>query len=281
MAPSIAGGGGYDCPMALVRVGEIELDCERSGSGPPLLMMMGMAGTMLTWGEPFLEALRRDFELITYDHRGIGASTRLEGAITIAELARDAAGLLDALGVTSAHVLGISMGGMVAQELVLARPELVRTLALGCTFCGGPESVGVPDEVAARLARARLTRDRELALRTSWEANVSPTFAADEQAWARFHAIGMRRSVALEVIARQRDAIAAHDTCERLGAITPPTIVIHGELDQILPVQNGRIVARLIPDARLEVFEGVGHLFFWERTERSAELVRANAAVHA
>src|SRR5437868_8083351 len=126
--------------MPAIPVGEVELDYERSGEGPPLLMIMGMSGTALHWGEPFLQALRPDFEVIVYDHRGVGASSRPEGPLTIAQMAQDAAGLLDALGVESAHVMGISMGGMIAQELALARDELVRTLTLGCTFCGGPES---------------------------------------------------------------------------------------------------------------------------------------------
>lgn len=267
--------------MALVRVGDIELDCERSGSGPPLLMMMGMGGTMLTWGEPFLEALRRDFELIVYDHRGVGASTRLDGPITIAQLAQDAAGLLDELGFDTAHVLGISMGGMAAQELVLARPELVGTLALGCTYCGGPGARHMPRDVAERLVQARQSGGRERALRASWEANVSAQFAADEQAWSRFLDIGMQRTASLAVIEAQSAAIMAHDTSGRLGEIDTPTLVLHGSDDQVLPVQNGQTVARLIPGAQLEIFDGVGHLFFWERVQRSAELVRANAAVHA
>src|SRR3954452_16550412 len=103
--------------MTLVRVGDIELDYERSGSCPPLLAIMGMSGTALHWGEPFLAQLRRDFDVIAYEHRGVGASTQLSDAVTIAQMANDAAGLLDALGLESAHVLGISMGGMIAQEL--------------------------------------------------------------------------------------------------------------------------------------------------------------------
>ena len=102
--------------MSLISVGAVELDYERSGAGPPLLMIMGRSGTYAHWGEPFLELLRRDFELIVYDHRGVGASTRLDGPVTIREMARDAAGLLGALELDSAHVLGISMGGMIAQE---------------------------------------------------------------------------------------------------------------------------------------------------------------------
>jgi 3-oxoadipate enol-lactonase len=271
----------YDRAMGVVRVGEIELDYERGGSGPPLLLVMGMSGTALHWGEPFLDALRPDFEVIVYDHRGVGSSSRLEGPTTIVQLAKDAAGLLAALGIDSAHVLGISMGGMIAQELALASPQLIRSLTLGCTYCGGPGSSRTGEEVSKRLGDGIASKDRRQAIRASWEANVSPGFAADADAWARFLAIGLRRSVALEVIGRQLRAVQEHDTSARLGQITLPTLVIHGALDEIIPVQNGRMVAKLIPGARLEIFDGVGHLFFWERPQRSAELVRAHAAVHA
>src|SRR5947209_4556785 len=110
-----------------------------------------MSGTRLHWSEPFLDLLRRDFDVITYDHRGVGRSSRLEGRVTIAQLAEDAARLLRALGLSSAHVFGMSMGGMVAQELALARPEMVRTLTLGCTYCGGPESVFGEDDALREL----------------------------------------------------------------------------------------------------------------------------------
>src|SRR5256885_14778956 len=100
--------------MPGLRAGEIELDYERSGSGPPLLLIMGMSGTALHWGEPFLELLRCDFEVITYDHRGVGASSPLTGGGTIAQLAQDASALLSALEPHSAHALRISLGGMIA-----------------------------------------------------------------------------------------------------------------------------------------------------------------------
>ncbi len=134
--------------MPIARVGEVELSYERGGSGPPLLAIMGMSGTLLTWGEPFMGPLCERFEVIAYDHRGVGESSRMEAPFTIVELAADAAGLLDALEVESAHVPGISMGVMISQELVLAHPQRVRTLTLGCTYCGGEGSTLASPPVA-------------------------------------------------------------------------------------------------------------------------------------
>ncbi|HUB35537.1 MAG TPA: alpha/beta hydrolase [Solirubrobacteraceae bacterium] len=267
--------------MTLAQVGEIELDYDRAGAGEPLLAIMGMSGTKVHWGQPFLESLRRDFELVVYDHRGVGSSSRLHGPLTIAQLAQDAARLLDALELHSAHVLGISMGGMVAQELALAHPEKIRTLTLGCTYCGGDGSALASQDVMSRLAEAMTSGDRQRAIRTAWEVNVSPAFADDHDAFARFLDLGLHNAVPVDVIMAQMQAIMGHNTAARLPSIALPTQVLHGTVDQMLPVQNARQIASLIPDARLEIFDHVGHLFFWERPEPSAELLRAHAAVHA
>jgi 3-oxoadipate enol-lactonase len=269
--------------MTLIDVGEIQLDYERSGKreGPPLLLIMGMSGTSLHWGEPFLELLRADFDVIAYDHRGVGASTPLDGAITTREMADDAAGLLGALGLDDAHVMGISMGGMIAQELALDHAERIRTLTLGCTYCGGEGSALASEQDLSGLVEAMGSGDRERALRAGWEINVSATYAADDDAYAKFRAIAMRRAVPVPVIMQQMQACAAHDTNARLPEIAAPTLVIHGTDDRLLPVQNGKLIASRIPGAQLEIFDDVGHLFFWERPERSAELVRAHAAVPA
>jgi 3-oxoadipate enol-lactonase len=273
--------------VTVIDVGDIQLDYERGGSGPPLLMIMGMSGTALSWGKPLLEDLRGDFDAIAYDHRGVGASSRLEGPTSIRQMAQDAAGLLDALELDSAHVFGISMGGMVAQELALDRPELIRTLTLGCTYCGGRDAVRGNDEGYRRVAEARRSGDRDGAVRASWEMNVSPAFATNDEQYDAFVARSMRRSVAIPVIVEQARAIAAHDTSARLGQIELPTLVIHGTVDELLPVANGRQIAELIPGARLEVLDGIGHMFFVECPERTAELLRTlkgtgeQAAVHA
>jgi pimeloyl-ACP methyl ester carboxylesterase len=266
--------------VATVPVDDIALDYERSGEGPPLLAVMGMSGTALHWGKPFLQRLRESFEVIVYDHRGVGASSRLEGPITIAQLAEDAAGLLGALELDSAHVFGVSMGGMVAQELVLGHPRQVRSLTLGCTYCGGPGS-SYGSAPRDRLYEAMLTGDRERALRAAYEINLSPPAAADPRLWERFHAIAERRAVAVPVIMAQLAAAVQHDTHGRLGRVRAPTLVIHGDADEMIPVQNGRLIASLIDGARLEIFKGAGHLFFWEQPGRAAELIRSHAAVPA
>jgi pimeloyl-ACP methyl ester carboxylesterase len=178
-------------------------------------------------------------------------------------------------------VLGISMGGMVAQELALAYPERIDTLALGGTYCGGEGSVLASEEVMRRLAEGMSSGVRERAIRAAWEANVSPAFAANAEAYQRFLQIGLHRAVSVAVIMGQMRAIAAHDTSTRLPRIGLPTLVVHGALDEMLPVQNGRMIAGLIGDSRLQILDGVGHLFFWERPARAAELMREHALVHA
>ncbi len=267
--------------MTLAQVGDIELDYERSGSGEPLLAIMGMSGTALHWGEAFLAPLREHFDVIAYDHRGVGASSMLDGPITIGGMAQDAAGLLDELGIGSAHILGISMGGMIAQDLALQRPDLVRTLVIGCSYCGGPGSALMRPDVLAGLSEAMLSGDRERALRAGWEANISPARRDEEELYGRFLAVAARRAVSVPVILAQMQAVAQHDTSSRLGELTAPTLVIHGTEDEMLPLQNGPLIASLIPGSRLEVLHGVGHLFFWERPEQSAQLIGAHALSRA
>ena len=267
--------------MPVASAGSIELDYDRRGSGPPLLLIMGMSGTRLHWGDPFLDLLHPDFDTIAYNHRGIGASSRVDGPFTIRDLAEDAAGLLDALELETAHVMGISMGGMVAQELALHHPERLRSLTLGCTYSGGPGSSRASPQVWQAIAEAAAAGDRARAVRLSWEANVSPKFAADDDAYARFEEVLARMRVAIPVIMAQAQAVLGHDTSARLQDIGTPTLVIHGTEDRMIPVENGTMIAGLIPGSRLEVLDGVGHLFFWEQPRRAAELVHEHAAATA
>ena len=263
--------------MPTVRTATAELHYERSGSGEPLLMIQGMSGTHVAWGEPFLAPLRESFDVIAFDNRGIGLSGPIDGPFTILEMAGDAAGLLDELGIESAHVCGISMGGMIAQDLALAQPDRLRSLTLGCTYCGGPGSQLMPEENARKLMEGMGSGDRDKAIRASYEVNLSPAFRSDEGHFATFHEMATSVPAAKETIQLQIQAIFGHDTSARLGEIPTPTLIVHGTDDGVLPYPNGELIASLMPAARLETLDGVGHMFWWEQPERSAELIREHA----
>jgi pimeloyl-ACP methyl ester carboxylesterase len=260
-----------------VKTPSAELHYERAGSGEPLLLIQGMSGTHVAWGEPFLALLRESFDVVAFDNRGIGFSAPIDGPFTIVEMAEDAAGVLDQLGIESAHVVGISMGGMIAQELALAHPELLRSLTLGCTYCGGPGSQLMPRENLEKLAAGMASGDRDKAIRAGYEVNLSPAFRVDENTYAAFHEMATSVPAAKQTIELQAQAIFGHDTSRRLADISTPTLIVHGTEDGVLPYANGELIASLMPTARFETLEGVGHMFWWERPERSAELIREHA----
>jgi 3-oxoadipate enol-lactonase len=250
------------------------LNYVRRGSGEPMLLIQGMSGNHLSWGEPFLTELERDFDLVAYDHRGVGKSSRVTDPFSIADLADDAAAVLDALGWDSAHVVGISMGGMVAQELALRHPQRVRTLTLGCTYCGGEGSALTSNEVFAKLSEAMMSGDRDRAIATSFEVNISPGYGADQSAYGTFYEMATALPTPVPVIMLQAQAVQSHDTLSRLGEIQVPTLVIHGTVDEMLPYSNAVLIAARIPGARLVTLEDVGHMFWWEQPERSAQAIR-------
>jgi 3-oxoadipate enol-lactonase len=258
-----------------------ELYYERRGKGEPMLLIQGLGGNSLHWGEGFLSGLEEDFELILFDNRGAGRSAALAGEHTIADLAGDALGLLDALEIERAHVVGISMGGMVAQELALAAPERVRTLTLGCTFPGGPEATMTDMAVVGMLAEAVLSGDQERTLRVGYEVMIAAEYGAQEGAYELYSELAGQYQAPVPVLMAQLSAIMGHDTSERLKEIAAPTLVVHGTEDRLLVAANGELLAKLIPGARLELLEGSGHMFFWEQPERSARLVREHAAAAA
>jgi pimeloyl-ACP methyl ester carboxylesterase len=254
-----------------------ELYWERSGSGEPLLLIQGLSGTHFSWGEPFLSRLEPDFECVIFDNRGIGASAEVSGPFTIEELADDALAVMDAAEMESAHVLGISMGGMIAQQLALKAPERLRTLTLGCTYPGGPGSSLIAPEDAGPLLEAFGSGDLDRVFRAMYEINLSPGFRADPAHYEDFTAMASAAPARQQTVQLQIQAVGGHDVQARLAEIAAPTLVIHGTEDKMIPVANGELIASLIPGAKLEILEGVGHLFWWEQPERSAELIRAHA----
>ena len=259
--------------MPLADIGGRNLYYERRGSGAPLLLIQGMAGHHGIWGEPLLTRLEQDFDVLVYDHRGVGDSTDVPGQFTIAELAADALSLLAALDLRSAHVLGFSLGGMVAQELVLAAPERVRSLVFAATYAGGAgASLVAPG--AMQMLGAMNTGDAIVAVRAAFTANLSPTYTADEKHFETFMTTALSVPVPVELVVRQAQAAFVHDTSARLPSIKARTLVLHGTADQMLLSSNGEQIAALIPGARLHTFADAGHLFWWERPDEAADLIR-------
>jgi 3-oxoadipate enol-lactonase len=264
-----------------VELAGTELHYERAGAGEPLLLIQGMSANHMAWGRPFSALLEKDFEVISFDNRGMGLSRRVTEAFSIAEMAADTAGLLDVLELDSAHVLGISMGGMIAQELALAHPGRLRSLTLGCTYCGGEGSQLMDPADFQGLVEAMSSGDQDRVFRAMYELNLSPGFRADASRYAGFTEMAAALPAPRETIGLQLQAITAHDTGARLPGLTVPTLVVHGTLDRVLGYPNGPMIASLIPGARLETYEGAGHMFWWEQPERSAELVREHALAPA
>jgi 3-oxoadipate enol-lactonase len=234
------------------------------GKGEPLLLIPCLAMNHVKWaGE--VPVYAREFKVIVYDPRGTGQSSFPKGVeLSTALMADDAAALLDAVGVDAAHVLGCSIGGMVAQEMALRHPEKVRSLILGATKPGGPHSVPSEDWAVAALV-ASFTQGAEAP--NLLESMFSPGYLAEHrsEAIAAYMPSPDYPQTPSDVIMAQSQAGATHDTYDRLPSITAPTLVIAGADDPFARAENSRILAERIPGAELILLEGARHLYFMEK----------------
>jgi len=239
------------------------------GAGEPLLMIQGLGYGRRGWG-PSPALLARRFRVVTFDNRGFGGSETTEGPYTTAQLATDALAVLDAAGIEQAHVVGISLGGMIAQELALAAPERVRKLVLCSTTPGGPESVPMPQQTVALMGRQPKLDPRE-----AMQLFVENALSSEPPAGLVDEIVAYRMANPPNAAGwyAQASAGAAHDALARLGAIRAPTLVVHGTADNVVDAGNAPLIADAIPGARLELFEGVGHLLPWERPGEFVALV--------
>ncbi|HJQ41995.1 MAG TPA: alpha/beta hydrolase [Jatrophihabitantaceae bacterium] len=261
--------------MPLADIGGRSLHYLRQGNGAPLLLIMGMAGHSRMWDAPLLDALATDYDVVAFDHRGIGDSTDVPGDFAIADLADDAAALLDVLGWDDAHVIGFSLGGMVAQELALKHPDRVRTLVLASTFAGG-EGLDLSAPGPLEMFQAMQTGDLDTAIRAGFAANLSPKYVADDGNYQHFKATTQSVALGAPVVMRQARATMTHDTSGRLGELTVPTLILHGTDDRMISYRNALVLKQLLPDARLHTFEGAPHLFWWEHLDETLEQIRAH-----
>lgn len=268
----------------------IEVDLHGPDDGEPLLMIMGLGMQLIAWPDGLVDELvARGFRVIRFDNRDVGLSQPFDqlglpniplaallhtlrlpvrAPYQLADLARDAVGVLDALGIARAHVCGASMGGMIAQHLGFAHGQRLKSLTLMMTTSG---QRGLPKE-SLKVRRALLSRPRPASTPEQKFENVldhyvslygvigSPGYPAEPRLLRERIAHSVKRSFRPQAVARQLVAIAA-DThrAERLPRITAPTLVIHGQDDPLIPVAAARDLARRIPGARLEILPGWGH----------------------
>jgi 3-oxoadipate enol-lactonase len=249
-------------------------------AGVPLLLIHGMSGTHRHWGTAFLDGLlAAGRRIVCINHIGVAGSTRATAAFTIVDLAEAQIQALDVLNIHDPiDVFGISMGGMTAQELTLRHPERVRSLVLGCTTAGNTLATWTAEADMRGLVEAMQSGDAALAMRASWEINVSAAFAARTDAYDEFVASTKAERVSLRVITEQMQAIIGQDTVDRLAQIAVPTTVAHGTEDRLLPYPNGVAIHEAIPGSILETFEGAGHLFFWEDPQRAVQVALETSA---
>jgi 3-oxoadipate enol-lactonase len=256
-----------------VRVNGTRLYYEEHGRGEPLLLITGFTISSAVF-EPVLDAYGAQFRCLIYDNRGSGRSGAPVRPTSMAELAADAAGLMRAAGVESAHAYGLSMGGMIAQELAIRFPERVRGLVLGGTSPGGPRAARptLRELQALGAAAAGGWRDGE----RSWLAHwlFSDEFCRDHPERVRelLPLFGRHRATPRGVWAHWWASVY-HDTASRLRRIQAPTLVMHGERDAMAPIANARLLAQRIPDAELAVVPRAGHAYLLERPEASLGLL--------
>jgi len=243
------------------------LHYRRIGAGEPLLLAMGTAATLGMW-KPVQTALADRFDVVSFDYRGLGDSERGDGAINVGTLAEDAHALLQSLSIPRAHVVGWSLGSVVAQELALAHPERVATLVLHGTW-GRPD--GVMTALMTALKYPWETGDLATALATLGVVYSAEFLASDE--FAEFLAwtapLTPTTPGQIRTVAEQWQADLDVDSIDRLGAVAAPTLVLTGEHDIVTPPRHGRAVAERIPDATFELMTGTGacHGLMFERTE--------------
>jgi len=244
--------------MPIASVNGININYKTTGQGEPLVMIMGLGADQSGWASqvPFF---KKYYQVVTFDNRGVGKSGKPVGPYTTAMMADDAIGLMDSLGIKKANIMGISMGGMIAQEVAINYPERVLKLVLGCTYaCDDGVSSGVDPGSAGALEAGR-------------RGNVGPMMSLAFN--KKFYRIvfgflmairRMRTGSTVDGFTSQAAACAVHKTLDRLSQIKSPTLIIVGTEDRLIKPTSSDVIAKAIPEARLAKLEGGSHGFMVE-----------------
>lgn len=254
--------------MGRGRVEGIELAYEVRGEGAPIVMIHGAQGDQ-TMFAGMAAAFAEKYRVLTFDQRGSGLSDKPDMPYSIAMLADDTASLMDHLKMWPAHVIGVSMGGTIAQELALRHPKKIKSLVLGCTTAGGPKAIRLSASTAAGAysTQAMTAEERGKALA---EAAFSKGYLAQHPEVIKSMIESRRqRPIDSTAFARRMQAIVGHDAYDRLPQIHSPTLVIAGKDDALISWENSRLIAERIEGAKLVILEPAGHCFWLEQPEQT------------
>ena len=251
----------------------LKLRYEIRGSGEPVALIMGFSGSGRGWGEAFLKLMETRFKIFVIDNRGTGESDKPDTEFTLGDMAADIAAVLDHAKTPRAHIFGISMGGMIAQEFALAYPERTRGLVLGCTNCGASHSVPADPAAIANLIPAPGIDPIEQA-RRAFSVACGKAFlnsAAGQEILSQAIAeMGNYPITPMHTFMRQGQAIGSFDSFARLGQIKSPTLIIHGDDDSIVPYPNAEVLQGAIAGSKKHTLKAAGHMFFWEVPDEAA-----------
>jgi 3-oxoadipate enol-lactonase len=245
----------------------VNIKWEERGSGEPLLLIQGLGYARWSW-EPIASGLAQRYRVVFFDNRGIGESDKPVGPYTARQMAGDALQVLDEAGIERAHVLGASLGGMIAQELAAAAPQRLRKLVLCCTTPGGEATVPMP-AVTVQLFAEAASLAPEVALRRFVENSLAPDAAPElvDELYRR------RLASPPDPVGWPAQAAAGIGFAGVDGTIEAPTLIVTGTEDNVVDARNADVLAQRIPGARVERIHGTGHLFFWEQPDTVVRIV--------
>ena len=256
--------------MPIAKTENLNIYYETIGQGHPLVMIRGVGSNADHWYEQ-VPILSKKYQLLVFDNRGIARTSDPGGSFSTKDMAADTVALMEAVGIKKAHVLGYSMGGMIAQELALAYPAKISGLILVATDCGISLRIEARPEYSRLFTEMIRLGTNEAKTAAADCLFAKQTFESRPDIIQRYAEVSLRFSASRKTLERQWEAITRHDACSRLQNITAPTLVITGSEDVLIPPENARTLAERIPNAQLRLIDGGGHLFVVEQPQQFNE----------